>query len=78
MGGLLPSYSYRSKIKTTIFFLNGEMVRAGYAWHYQQYSGDCPNKDAIAVAEEMAKESKAGVWANPNSQPPWVFRRQNR
>jgi endonuclease YncB( thermonuclease family) len=66
------------KDKDDDLFLNGEMVRAGYAWHYQQYSGDCPNKDAIAVAEEMAKESKAGVWANPNSQPPWVFRRQNR
>jgi endonuclease YncB( thermonuclease family) len=66
------------KGKDDEIFLNGEMVRAGYAWHYQRYSGDCPNKDAIAVAEEMAKESKAGVWANPNSQPPWVWRKRNK
>jgi endonuclease YncB( thermonuclease family) len=59
-------------------FLNGEMVRAGYAWHYQQYSGNCPNKNAIALAEEMAKESKAGVWANSNSQPPWEWRKRNK
>ena len=62
----------------TLSTVNGEMVRAGYAWHYQQYSGDCPNKNAIAVAEEMAKESKAGVWANPNSEKPWDFRKRNK
>jgi micrococcal nuclease len=59
-------------------FLNGEMVRAGYAWHYQQYSDDCPNQQAIAVAEDMAKSAKAGVWANPNSQPPWEWRKRNK
>jgi endonuclease YncB( thermonuclease family) len=65
------------KGKDDEIFLNGEMVRAGYAWHYQQYSGDCPNKDAITVAEAMAKENKVGVY-NGKHQPPWVFRRQNR
>jgi len=50
--------------------LNEEMVRAGMAMVYPQVLGNCPNKDAIALAEEMAKESKAGVWKNPNSQSP--------
>jgi micrococcal nuclease len=59
-------------------FLNGEMVRAGYAWHYQQYSGDCPNKDAIAISEEMAKSAKSGIWANSNSHPPWERRKRNK
>jgi endonuclease YncB( thermonuclease family) len=40
------------KDKDDDLFLNGEMVRAGYAWHYQQYSGDCPNKNAIALHKE--------------------------
>jgi endonuclease YncB( thermonuclease family) len=49
------------KGKDDEIFLNGEMVRAGMAMMYPQYVGDCPNKNAIALAEEMAKESKAGV-----------------
>jgi endonuclease YncB( thermonuclease family) len=63
------------KDKDDDLFLNGEMVRAGYAWHYQRYSRNCPNKNAIVMAEEMAKESKAGVWKDPNSQPPWEWRK---
>jgi endonuclease YncB( thermonuclease family) len=66
------------KGKDEDIFLNGEMVRAGMAMMYPQYVGNCPNKNAIAVAEEMAKESKAGVWKNPNSQPPWVWRKANQ
>ena len=66
------------KGKDDEIFLNGEMVRAGMAMMYPQYVGDCPNKNAIALAEEMAKESKAGVWANPNSQPPWEWRQRNK
>jgi endonuclease YncB( thermonuclease family) len=29
-------------------FINAEMVREGHAWHYQRYSGNCPNRGAIA------------------------------
>jgi endonuclease YncB( thermonuclease family) len=29
-------------------FFNAEMVSAGMAYHYQQYSGNCPHKEAIA------------------------------
>ncbi|MFB6276271.1 MAG: thermonuclease family protein [Halothece sp.] len=28
-------------------FINAEMVRKGYAWHYQAYSRNCPNRGAI-------------------------------
>ncbi|WP_083602526.1 MULTISPECIES: thermonuclease family protein [Cyanophyceae] len=67
-----------AKGKDDDIFLNGEMVRAGMAYHYQRYSGNCPNKNAIAVAEEMAKSAKAGVWRDPNSQKPWDWRKNNR
>jgi endonuclease YncB( thermonuclease family) len=40
------------KDKDDDVFLNGEMVRAGYAWHYQQDSGNCPNKNAIAALKD--------------------------
>ncbi len=56
-------------------FLNAEMVKAGLAYHYQRYSGNCPHKQDIVVAEKTAQKSKLGVWANNNSQPPWQWRR---
>ena len=56
-------------------FLNAEMVKAGLAYHYQRYSGNCPHKQDIVVAEKTAQKSKLGVWANKNSQPPWKWRR---
>jgi endonuclease YncB( thermonuclease family) len=31
-------------------FINAEMVRKGHAWHYQRYSGNSPNRDAIVQA----------------------------
>jgi hypothetical protein len=57
-------------------FFNAEMVRAGMAYHYQQYSGNCPHKEAIATAEETAKRAQAGVWKYPSSQRPWDWRNQ--
>jgi len=30
-------------------FINAEMVRKGYAWHYQRYSSNCPNRSDRAV-----------------------------
>ncbi len=56
-------------------FLNAEMVKAGLAYHYQRYSGNCPHKQDIVVAEKTAQKSKLGVWGNNNSQPPWQWRR---
>ncbi|NBD17176.1 MAG: hypothetical protein GVY04_13845 [Cyanobacteria bacterium] len=31
-------------------FINAEMVRAGHAWHYRRYSGNCPNRGEIVQA----------------------------
>jgi endonuclease YncB( thermonuclease family) len=51
-------------------FVNGAMVLAGRAWHYEQYSGSCPNKEAIATAAQIGEK--------PQGEPPWDFRRKNR
>ena len=59
-------------------FLNSEMVAAGMAYHYQQYSGNCPNREAIAQAEEKAKSSRLGVWDGGDYQRPWEYRRSRR
>lgn len=68
-----PGYQSEEEI-----FLNGEMVRAGFARHYTRYSGNCPNKGVIEQSEQMAKQDRAGLWSDPNAVPPWEFRKQER
>ncbi|NJO63666.1 MAG: thermonuclease family protein [Richelia sp. RM2_1_2] len=58
-------------------FLNEEMVKAGFAYHYAKYSGSCPNKIAIENGEAIARQQKVGVWSG-NYQKPWDYRRQRR
>jgi endonuclease YncB( thermonuclease family) len=57
--------------------LNAEMVSAGFAYHYAQYSGNCPNGKSIEFAETEAKEQRRGVWASTNAVKPWEFRRKS-
>src|SRR5690606_17292793 len=53
-------------------WVNYELTRDGWAWHYTQYSED-PD---LAAAEQEAREAKRGLWADPNRPtPPWEFRR---
>lgn len=68
-----PGYQSEEEI-----FLNGEMVRAGFARHYTRYSGNCPNKVVIEQSEQMAIANRAGVWNDPNAVPPWEFRKRER
>jgi endonuclease YncB( thermonuclease family) len=58
-------------------FANGEMVRQGLAYHYEAYSDNCPNQSDIATAQEMAKESNAGLWSQPGALKPWAWRKKN-
>jgi endonuclease YncB( thermonuclease family) len=54
--------------------MNGEIVRAGFAWHYRQYAGD---DSELALAEAEARRERRGLWADDRPLPPWVWRRQN-
>ncbi|WP_434683995.1 thermonuclease family protein [Pseudanabaena minima] len=60
-----------------ILFVGGEMVNAGMAYHYRQFSGNCPNREIIVSAEEEAKSKKVGVWSG-NYQKPWDYRRSKQ
>lgn len=51
---------------------NLALVKAGFAWHYRQYSKD----EAYAQAEAEARKAKAGLWKDANPVAPWEFRRQ--
>lgn len=54
--------------------LSREMVRAGLAWQYRQYSKD---KD-LAALEAEARTSKRGLWADARPVAPWNWRRAAR
>lgn len=56
-------------------FINGDLVEAGMAYHYAQYSRKCPNQNAIAQAEDIARAGRAGLWANPRAVKPWDYRK---
>jgi len=57
--------------------LNAQMVADGMAYHYAQYSGNCPSRAVIAEAEANAKSSRVGVWADSMSVKPWEWRQRN-
>ena len=48
-----------------------ELLKAGLAWHYTQYSSDA----TLAAAEQDARKARRGLWVDPNAVPPWVARR---
>ncbi|MDD4004458.1 MAG: thermonuclease family protein [Elusimicrobiaceae bacterium] len=54
--------------------LNLELVKAGLAWHYKQYSSD----PALAAAETAARQAKLGLWCDGAPQAPWDWRRHQR
>lgn len=54
--------------------VNEELVKAGFAWHYKQYS----NNDQIDVLEDYAREQRLGLWADKNPTAPWDYRRNRR
>ena len=56
--------------------LNSQMVADGMAYHYEKYSGNCPQSDVLVRAEEIAKEQSAGVWSSPGAERPWAYRKR--
>ena len=50
------------------------MVAHGMAWHYKEYSDD----ETLAELEDKARASKLGLWAEPNTLPPWEFRKRRK
>ncbi|EKU96970.1 micrococcal nuclease-like nuclease [Leptolyngbya sp. PCC 7375] len=57
--------------------LNSQMVMDGHAYHYERYSGNCPQPEVLVMAENIAKEQSAGVWSNPDAEKPWDYRKRN-
>ncbi|MEL6931003.1 MAG: thermonuclease family protein [Cyanobacteria bacterium J06600_6] len=68
---------YVKDSRSTAINLNVQMVRDGYAWHYERYSGNCPIRGEFAIAQELAQDEGLGIW-NGSPQPPWEWRKANK
>lgn len=49
---------------------NREQVKQGMAWAYRQYLHD----QSLVQDEDIARQSKVGLWSDPNLVPPWEYR----
>ncbi len=54
-------------------FINLEMIRAGYAWHFTRFSDD----KTMREAEELARQDKRGLWQGKDPKAPWKWRAQH-
>ena len=52
--------------------VNRELVAQGAAWHYAAASSD-PSLDDL---QRQAQSRQLGLWAQPDSVPPWQWRQQ--
>ena len=54
--------------------VNAEMVREGMAWVFRQHSKDA----TLLKIEAEAKEQQRGLWRDPDTVPPWEWRKDRR
>lgn len=54
--------------------INEELLREGLAWHYKEYDKN-PSWDGLEAA---ARQKRAGLWAQSNPTPPWLWRKRKR
>ena len=52
--------------------LNKDLLSAGLAWHYKQYSRD----PELAKLEFKARSARIGLWSEPDPIPPWEYRKR--
>lgn len=53
------------------------MVKAGMSWHFKKYENEQSLQDRLAyrAAEDSARKSRLGLWADANVQSPGDFRK---
>lgn len=54
--------------------LNYQLLQAGFAWHYKNFS----KSQAWAAAELKAKKEKNGLWKDAHPIAPWDWRKKKR
>jgi len=58
--------------------INLEQIKRGMAWHYKQYQNEQSPEDRVAYAqfESQARDKRLGLWRDPASIEPSVFRQK--
>lgn len=54
--------------------LSRELLKAGLAWHYRQYSRD----SKLQALEDQAHAARRGLWRDEDPTPPWQFRKERK
>lgn len=54
--------------------VNEELVKAGFAWHYKQYS----DSEILDEYEQQARTQKIGLWSAKRPVAPWDYRKNKR
>lgn len=55
-------------------WINRELVREGYAWHFTRYSRD----KRLAEADTEAREKRRGLWQEREPIAPWEYRKREQ
>lgn len=55
--------------------VNEELVKAGFAWWYEQYA---PGETRLKRYQDEARSARRGLWADGAAEPPWDYRRERR
>jgi hypothetical protein len=55
-------------------WINHDLVREGFAWHYKHYD----KRPELDKAEQEARKTKRGLWVDEKPQSPWDYRRPRR
>lgn len=54
-------------------WINLELIKEGFAWHYKKYSDDI----RLSEAEKEARDNGIGLWSQINPIAPWDYRNDN-
>ena len=52
--------------------VNQLLVKDGWCWWYRKYA---PDDAVLETLETEARQTKRGLWMDPNPVPPWVYRK---
>jgi len=68
---------YKGRLRAAVILTDGrdlgmELVRLGLAWEYRRYS----ENPLITDLEKEARQARIGLWADPNPQAPWEWRKK--
>lgn len=54
-------------------WINREMIRRGFAWHFRKYSND----ENLSRLEQESRKHRRGLWKLPDAVAPWEWRKDH-